>query len=421
VTCASISGATGETYKPATTDVGHSLKVIVTATSATGAATATTIASATVTAAGTPSSARPTNVKAPQILGTVADGQILTTSVGSWTGSPTKFTYRWRRCNASGGSCIAIPHATTSRRTLTPDDIGSTLSLVVTATGQGGAASATTAPTGIVVAAPLPAVSIGSQTVRRGIAGNLQTSDGRATVTWQPGAVPVGKTVALATFSSTLGLPGSEVALSVPGLASAGFKWPLDLSYTAPQTSRTVLGYSTNGKVYQSVPALQPAALPAGTAVGWYVDSTNLTHVLTRTPFQIALFKQGAWGDPTYTSPSGPKLTKQAPFEELPHPSDHTVVLTTRLAERAQARLSATVTGPHRTSVAILGKGSRLGTALRAGSFTTAQSYKRKPGTVQLRLRLNARALRAGSYSLRVVAVDPWGRHRGLTLRFRLP
>jgi hypothetical protein len=143
--------------------------------------------------------------------------------------------------------------------------------------------------------------------------------------------------------------------------------------------------------------------------------------VLTRTPFQIALFKQGAWGDPTYTSPSGPKLTKQAPFEELPHPSDHTVVLTTRLAERAQARLSATVTGSHRTSVAILGKGSRLGAALRAGSFTTAQSYKRKPGTVQLRLRLNARALRAGSYSLRVVAVDPWGRHRGLTLRFRLP
>jgi GH25 family lysozyme M1 (1,4-beta-N-acetylmuramidase) len=421
VTCTSISGATGETYEPATTDVGHSLKVIVTATSATGAATATTIASAPVTAAGTPSSARPTNVKPPQILGTVADGQVLTASVGSWTGSPTKYTYRWRRCNASGASCIAIPHATTSRRMLTPDDIGSTLSLVVTATGQGGAASATTAPSGIVVAAPLPAVSIGSQTVRRGIAGNLQTSDGRATVTWQPGAVPVGKTVSLTTFGSTLGLPGSEVALSVPGLASTGFKWPLDLSYAAPQTGRTVLGYSTNGRVYQSVPALQPAALPAGTAVGWYVDSSNLTHVLTRTPFQIALFKQGAWGDPTYTSPSGPTLTKQAPFEELPHPSDHTIVLTTRLAERAQARLSAAVTGPHRTSVAILGKGSRLGTALRRGSFTTAQSYKRKPGTVRLRLRLNARALRAGSYSLRVVAVDPWGRHRGLTLRFRLP
>ena len=261
-TCTSISGATGETYKPAVTDVGHSLKVIVTATSATGAATATTIASATVSSAGTPPSARPTNVKAPQILGSISDGQILTASVGSWTGSPTKFTYRWRRCNAGGASCIAIPHATTSRRTLTPDDIGSTLSLVVTATGKGGATSATTAPTAIVVAAPLPAVSLGSQTVRRGVAGNLQTDDGRATVTWQPGAVPVGKTVSLTTFGSTLGLPGSEVALSVPGLSSAGFKWPLDLSYSAAQTSRTVLGYSTNGKVYQARPRAPAGAAP---------------------------------------------------------------------------------------------------------------------------------------------------------------
>jgi GH25 family lysozyme M1 (1,4-beta-N-acetylmuramidase) len=421
VTCTSISGATGETYNPPSTAVGHSLKVIVTATSATGAATATTIASATVSPAGTSPSARPTNVKAPQILGTVQDGQVLTTSVGSWTGSPTKFTYRWRRCNASGASCVAIPHATTSRRTLTPDDIGATLSLVVTATGKGGAASATTTPTGIVVAAPLPAVSVGSQTVRRGIAGNLQTADGRATVTWQPGAVPVGKTVSLTTFSGKVNLPGTEVALSVPGLSSAGFKWPLDLSYAAPQTSRTVLGYSTNGKVYQAVPALQPAQLPAGTAVGWYVDSSNLTHVLTRTPFQIALFKQGAWGDPTYTSPNGPTLVRQTSFQALPHPADRTFLLTTQLAVQSQARLTATVTGPHHASVAILGKGSRFGAPLRAGTLSVAQAYKRKPGSLQVRLRLNARALRSGPYSLRVVALDPWGRHKGLTLSFRVP
>ena len=106
------------------------------------------------------------------------------------------------------------------RRTLTPDDIGATLSLVVTATGKGGAASATTSATDIVVAAPLPPVSIGTQTVRRGIAGNLQADDGRATVTWQPGAVPVGKTVSLTAFSGSLAVPGSEVSLSVPGLSS---------------------------------------------------------------------------------------------------------------------------------------------------------------------------------------------------------
>jgi GH25 family lysozyme M1 (1,4-beta-N-acetylmuramidase) len=419
VTCTSIPGATGESYRPVSTDVGHSLKVVVTATSATGAATATTVPSATVSPAGTSPGARPSNLKPPQILGTTQDGQVLTTSVGTWTGSPTTFTYRWRRCNASGASCIAIPHATSPRRTLTPDDIGSTLSLVVTATGAGGAASATTVPTPIVVAAPLPALSVGTQTVRRGVAGNLETDDGRATVTWQPGAVPVGKTVSLTTFAGTLSLPGTEVSLSVPGLSSQGFKWPLNITYASPQESRTVLGYSTNGKVYQAVPPLQPAQLPAGTAVGWYVDSSNLTHVLTRTPFQIAWFKQGAWGDPTYTSPNGPALAKQTPFQALPHPADRTVLLTTRIAVRSQARLTAAVTGPHNAPVPILGKGSRFGAPLKTGSSEVMRAYSRKPGSLQLRLRLNARALRPGKYSLRVVALDPWGRHSRLTLRFR--
>src|SRR5581483_2365270 len=106
----------------------------------------------------------------------------------------------------------------------------------------------------------------------------------------------------------TLSLPGSEVSLSVPGL-SKGFRWPLDLTYAQQQPNRTVLGYSTDGRVYHSVPSIQSAQLPTGTTVGWYADSSNLTHVLTRTPFQLALFKQGAWGDPTYTGPTGPALT----------------------------------------------------------------------------------------------------------------
>src|SRR5207344_2793158 len=120
---------------------------------------------------------------------------------------------------------------------------------------------------------------------------NLQTADGRATVTWQPGAVPVGKTVSLTTFGGTLSVPGSEVSLSVPGL-SKGFRWPLDLMYAQQQPSRTVLGYSTDSKVYHSVPPLQASQLPPGTAVGWYADGNNLTHVVTRTPFQVSLFKK---------------------------------------------------------------------------------------------------------------------------------
>ena len=419
--CTAISGATGEAYRPVSADVGHSLKVFVTATSAAGTAVATSVPTAAVSPAGTSPSAPPTNVKPPQILGKAQNGQILTSSVGTWTGSPTKFTYRWRRCNAAGNSCVAIPHALAPRRALTPDDIGSTLSLVVTATGKGGAASATTAITDVVVAAPLPPVSIGTQTVRRGIAGNLQTADGRATVTWQPGAVPVGRTVSLTTFDGALAVPGSEVSLSVSGPSSKGFRWPLDLVYAQPQPTRTVLGYSTDGRVYHSVPPLQPAQLQPGTAVGWYVDPNKLTHVLTRTPFRVSLFKQRAWGDPTYSSPHGPALATESHFQAVPHPADRSLLLLTRLAVHSQARVSGSVTGPHGTVVPILGKDSRFGGLLKPGVFQLVQSYRRKPSSMQVRLRLNTRTLARGSYSFRVVAVDPWGRRSRLTLRFRYP
>jgi lysozyme len=417
--CAAISGATAQKYRPVSDDVGHSLNVVVTATSAAGSATAITPPTSAVSPAGTPPAAQPTNLAPPQIVGTAQAGQMLTSSVGTWTGAPKKFAYRWRRCDATGSSCVAIPRAKQSHYTLTPDDIGSTLSLVVTATGAGGATSATTAPTGVVAAAPLPPVSIGTQTVRRGIAGNLQAEDGRASVTWQPGAVRAGRTVSLDIFSSALTVPGSEVSLAVPGISSKGFRWPLDLVYTQPQPDRTVLGYSTDGRVYHPIPALEPAQLPAGTAVGWYVDSNNLTHVLTRTPLKLALFKKGAWGDPTYTSPKGVALATQIPLEVLPHRADRSVLLITRLAVHSQARLSAAVIAGGKT-VSILGKGSRLGALLKPGTYPRVQTYRARPGVTAVRLRLNARRLR-GSYKLRFVAFDPWGRRSVLTLRFRYP
>ena len=133
-----------------------------------------------------------------------------------------------------------------------------------------------------------------------------------------------------------------------------------------------MLGYSTDGRVYHSVPPLQPAQLQPGTAVGWYVDANKLTHVLTRTPFRASLFKQGAWGDPTYSSPNGPALATQSHFQAVPHPADRSLLLLTRLAVHSQARISASVTGPHGTVVPILGKGSRFGGLLKTGSSSSA-------------------------------------------------
>jgi GH25 family lysozyme M1 (1,4-beta-N-acetylmuramidase) len=418
--CAAIIGATGEKYTPATADVGHSLRVLTTATADAGSAKAVTAATSAVSPAGTPPTARPTNLSPPVVSGVLQAGQTLTSSVGTWTGSPTKFVYRWRRCDATGSSCAAIENAINSTYTLTPDDIGATLSLVVTATGAGGATSATTTPTDVVIAAPLPPASSVSQTVEPGVAGNLETDDSRARVTWQPGAVPIGLTVSLYPLSQRLAVDGSGVLLDVPGLPSTGFAWPLDLSYSSAQPLDTVLGYSTGKRVFAAVPPLNGPQLPADETVGSYVDSTGLTHVLTRTPLRVALFERHHWGDPTYTSAKGPSLALHTKVRILTRRASQSVLVLALLSAESQVRLSAMVLRG-RQHLAFLGHGSRLGIRLQPHAYHVARVELKRPRSIPVRIRLNDRVLRRGSYQIRILATDPWGRHSRVTLRFRYP
>ncbi len=421
-TCVDIPGATGESYRPTTDDVGHSLRVRVAAATSTASAKATTPATVSVSPAGTPPSQRPANTGAPAVSGTLEVGQKLTSTAGNWTGSPTKFAYRWRRCDANFVHCTAIAGATHASYTTTPDDLGATLGVVVTATGPGGAASAPSVKTDAINPAPLPPLSLGSQTVVQGVAGNLGTTDGRAVATWQPGAVPVGLTVNLDGTDSAVGIAGSGIALSVPSLPSTGFKWPVEVDYATAAPAATILGYSTDGKVFTTVPPLSAPALPTGQTVGAYLAPDGTWHILTRVPLDLSLFTAGAWGDPTYTSATGPALTVQTPLHVVAHASDRTVLVLTRIAAASQARLTATITSPTGAAVQILPKGSILGSPLPVGpAFTSVQTERDRPGAIRVRLRLNGRRLAAGTYTLRVVGVDPWGRTSVERFRFALP
>jgi GH25 family lysozyme M1 (1,4-beta-N-acetylmuramidase) len=420
--CVDIAGATGEAYRPTAGDVGHSIRVVVTAATTQVTRKASAPATAAVSPSGTPASARPANVEAPVIVGTPQVGQQLTSSAGAWTGSPTKFAYHWQRCDSSGLNCVAIVNAKHGAYTPTPDDIGSTLEIAVTASGAGGSAAAYSAPSAVVLAAPLGPLSTGSQTVVRGAAGNVGTIDGRATATWQPGAVPVGLTVGLNDFDQDPAIAGSGVALSVPGLPSTGFKWPVEVDYTTPTVAHTVLGYSLDGKVFAAVPVLNSPALPTGQKLGAFLPVSGIAQILTRTPLDLAFFAAGAWGDPTYTSPTGPSLTLQTPLRAIVRSSDRTVLVLTRLATTEQTRLTARITSPTGKVVSILPKGSVLGSPLPAGRALRAVLAERdRPGAIRLRLRINDRRLAAGTYTLRVVALDPWGRASRLALRFARP
>jgi hypothetical protein len=145
--CSPIAGATSTSYTLTAGDVGHTLRVEVTASNIAGSNTATSAATTVVQA---PSS-QPANTSPPTISGVAQVGQTLTASPGSWTGAqPLTYAYQWQRCDASGASCNPISGATQATYTIVNHDVDSTLVVVVTASNSSGSATASSAPTAVV-------------------------------------------------------------------------------------------------------------------------------------------------------------------------------------------------------------------------------------------------------------------------------
>lgn len=105
-----------------------------------------------------PAPAAPTSTSAPTISGAPVEGTLLAASAGEWGGSPTSYTYEWRRCDSAGASCAAIAGAASAAYTPTAADVGARLRVAVTATNSGGSGTASSSPTAVVegVAAPTP-------------------------------------------------------------------------------------------------------------------------------------------------------------------------------------------------------------------------------------------------------------------------
>lgn len=106
----------------------------------------------------------PTNAALPAVSGVAAVGQVLTTTVGTWTGSPTAYAYQWQECTVDGTGCADIPGATGSSYQLGTSDAGHTVRSKIVATNVGGSSiPSVSVPTAVVVGVPAstaqPAVS----------------------------------------------------------------------------------------------------------------------------------------------------------------------------------------------------------------------------------------------------------------------
>jgi thermitase len=183
VSCAAIVAAAGASYTVQAADVGATLEVSVTAANSGGSATATSAVTAVVTSAPSP----PSNTSPPTISGTAQDGQTLTVSTGSWSGSPTSYAYTWSRCDTSGANCTVVSGATASSYAAQTVDVGATLEVAVTATNNAGTASATSAATGVVASAPAPPPS-GPTTQNVIFSGSLNSRSPSRTFTITVGA-----------------------------------------------------------------------------------------------------------------------------------------------------------------------------------------------------------------------------------------
>jgi Cellulase (glycosyl hydrolase family 5) len=86
----------------------------------------------------------PVDTAVPVISGTAQVGQTLTATAGTWANTPTSYAYQWNRAGT------AISGATSSTYVPVTADVGSTLTVSVTATNGSGSGTAMSAPTAAV-------------------------------------------------------------------------------------------------------------------------------------------------------------------------------------------------------------------------------------------------------------------------------
>ena len=164
--------------------------------------------------------ALPSNTAPPTISGTVQQGQTLTASNGTWTGTPTSFAYRGVTAT-SAVATVWTCRCDEPTYVLQASDVGAHLRVVVTATNAGGSTAATSQQTAAVVGLPP------SNTALPSISGTPQQG--------QPVTASNGTGRGARPRTPTAGAPATEAAATAwtsPAQPARRMWWRLDLAGT---------------------------------------------------------------------------------------------------------------------------------------------------------------------------------------------
>jgi hypothetical protein len=250
--CSALTGATGRTYTTTTSDLGSTLRVHV-STGTTGATSAPVAMKPGATTTPPPPAPAPSASAPPVVSGAPQEGSVLSTTSGSWSGSPTSYSYRWRRCDSQGATCADIPGATGQTYTLVAGDVGATIRSAVTAANASGSATSESQTTAVIAAKPAPLTSstwtgsISAKVSSQSFAAGMGGGSVNATLTFSKISQLTVSLVdsAGATVATATGPSGVKLGTTVPagsyrfvvrgaysGKGSASFT--LAATYTAP-------------------------------------------------------------------------------------------------------------------------------------------------------------------------------------------
>jgi hypothetical protein len=253
--CVAITSAS--TYTVLSTDLGSTIKLVFSVTNSLGG-----VQDSVLTApVGSTGASAPANTALPAITGVAQAGQGLAVSTGSWSGSPTSYSYQWRRCDSIGAGCSAVSGATTSTYTVSSTDVGSTLRAAVTATNSAGSASATAAATAVVTASI--SSSPPSNTAAPTISGTAQAGQTLAASTgsWSGSPTSYGYQWQRCDSGGANCAPIAGATTSAYAVQSADIGAPLAVSVTA-----TNGGGSATASSSATAPVISATAPPATTS-----------------------------------------------------------------------------------------------------------------------------------------------------------